>query len=335
VAMAVGSITGALTTGARGIVSERLLVGAAGAFGIFALLAAAAPTLPLALLALVPLGAVSVTFAAGVNSTLQLGASPPMRGRVMALYSVVFLGSTPIGGPFVGWLSEVAGPRAGLVLAGVAALAAALGGRYAFARSRGEPALTGNALRGLRRWRLRGRRAVAIQARGADQPDGLERRRGLDVEPNPVAILDRGDRSLAAAAEQRRDDREAGADRSDLRPDEARAAGCQGEGPERPQPPECDPCRALDRQGGRGARTREHARDRLRRARRAAEQGAGRRGEDPPAEGDGDRELVGVAIGDDDRDRAERGRDGGGEQGAAPKQVAERHQSPRSSSRKP
>ena len=50
-----------------------------------------------------------------------------MRGRVMALYSVVFLGSTPIGGPIVGWLAEVAGPRSGLVLAGVAALAA--GGR--------------------------------------------------------------------------------------------------------------------------------------------------------------------------------------------------------------
>ena len=46
-----------------------------------------------------------------------------MRGRVMALYSVVFLGSTPIGGPIVGWLAEVAGPRAGLVLGGLAALA--------------------------------------------------------------------------------------------------------------------------------------------------------------------------------------------------------------------
>ena len=54
----------------------------------------------------------------------------------MALYSVVFLGSTPIGGPIVGWLAEVAGPRSGLVLAGVAALAAAVGGWIAFARRR-------------------------------------------------------------------------------------------------------------------------------------------------------------------------------------------------------
>ena len=60
-----------------------------------------------------PLGAVTVTFAAGVNSSLQLAAAPAMRGRVMALYSVVFLGSTPIGAPLVGWLAEAAGPARG------------------------------------------------------------------------------------------------------------------------------------------------------------------------------------------------------------------------------
>jgi hypothetical protein len=93
-----------------------------------------APTFPLQLLALVPLGAASVTFAAGVNSALQLAVEPAMRGRVMALYSVVFLGSTPIGGPIAGWLSEAAGPRAGLVMGGVAALVAGLVARRAFAR---------------------------------------------------------------------------------------------------------------------------------------------------------------------------------------------------------
>jgi Transmembrane secretion effector len=66
-----------------------------------------------------------VTFAAGVNSTMQLAVNPVMRGRVMALYSIVFLGSTPIGAPLVGWLAEVAGPRAGMALGGAAALAAA------------------------------------------------------------------------------------------------------------------------------------------------------------------------------------------------------------------
>src|SRR4051794_38475190 len=76
---------------------------------------------------LVPLGAMSVTFAAGVNSALQLAVEPALRGRVMALYSVVFLGSTPIGAPIAGWLAGVAGPRSTLVMAGVAALIGGLG----------------------------------------------------------------------------------------------------------------------------------------------------------------------------------------------------------------
>jgi MFS family permease len=124
-AMAVGSVAGALAAGARGRVSPRILVGAATGFGALELLAAAAPSLPLQVLALVPLGAMTVTFSAGVNSTMQLAVTPAMRGRVMALYSVVFLGSTPFGAPLVGWLAEVAGPRAGMALGACAALAAA------------------------------------------------------------------------------------------------------------------------------------------------------------------------------------------------------------------
>jgi len=133
-AMGVGSVAGALLTGGLGRVSPRLIVAAATAFGVFELLAAVAPSLPLQVLALVPLGAVSVTFAAGVNSSMQLAASPSMRGRVMSLYSVVFLGSTPIGAPIVGWLAEVASPRAGLALGGAAALLAAAGARVAYRR---------------------------------------------------------------------------------------------------------------------------------------------------------------------------------------------------------
>jgi MFS family permease len=101
-AMGVGSVAGALAAGARNRVSPGLLVGAATMFGVVELAAAVAPVLPLQVAALIPLGAVSVTFAAGVNSTLQLGADPLLRGRVMALYSVVFVGSTPIGAPLVG-----------------------------------------------------------------------------------------------------------------------------------------------------------------------------------------------------------------------------------------
>ncbi len=135
VAMGIGSVAGALATGARGRTGPRLLVSAAAAFGAAELLVAVAPTVELQILALVPLGAVSVAFAAGVNSALQLAVEPAMRGRVMALYSVVFLGSTPIGAPLVGWIAEVAGPRAGLLLGAAAALAAAAGAHVAFARA--------------------------------------------------------------------------------------------------------------------------------------------------------------------------------------------------------
>ena len=133
-AMAVGSVAGALASGARGRVSPRLLVVSAVGFGVLELAAALAPSLALQIAALVPLGAMTVTFSAGVNSTIQLAAAPAMRGRVMALYSIVFLGSTPIGAPLVGWLAQVADPRAGMVLGAFAALAAAAFATVAYAR---------------------------------------------------------------------------------------------------------------------------------------------------------------------------------------------------------
>jgi MFS family permease len=132
VAMGAGSVAGALVAGARGSVGPRLLIAAAFGFGVVALLAAIAPSVPLEIAALIPLGAASVTFAAGINSSLQLAADPAMRGRVMALYSIVFLGSTPIGGPIAGFLSQSIDPRAALVMAGAAGLAAAVGARAAF-----------------------------------------------------------------------------------------------------------------------------------------------------------------------------------------------------------
>ncbi len=141
--MGVGSVSGALAAGARGRVTPRLLVASSLAFGTAELLVAAAPTLPLQILALLPLGAASVTFAAGVNSSLQVNVEPAMRGRVMALYSIVFLGSTPIGAPLVGWLAEAAGPRAGLLAGALAALLAAGVARAAFLRRDAREAPTG------------------------------------------------------------------------------------------------------------------------------------------------------------------------------------------------
>jgi MFS family permease len=134
IAMGVGAVAGAIAMGTRERIGDRYLIGAALAFGVFALIATAAPSLGLLAAALVPLGAASVTFAAGVNSTLQLGATPAMRGRVMALYSIVFLGSTPIGGPLVGAISEAWDARAALALAGVSALATGVGAAVTFKR---------------------------------------------------------------------------------------------------------------------------------------------------------------------------------------------------------
>jgi MFS family permease len=133
-AMGIGAIVGALINGARDSVTPMLLVGAAILFGLLSLLAAGAPTLALEIAALAPLGAATVTLAASVNSSLQLASEPSMRGRVMALYSIVFLGSTPIGGPLSGWLSQAVDPRAALVMAGIAAIVGGLLARVAFDR---------------------------------------------------------------------------------------------------------------------------------------------------------------------------------------------------------
>jgi MFS family permease len=133
-AMGLGAIVGALINGARAKVTPMLLIGAALLFGVISLLAASAPTLALEVAALAPLGAATVTLAASINSSLQLASEPSMRGRVMALYSIVFLGSTPIGGPLSGWLCQAIDPRAALVMAGVAGIAGALIARFAFDR---------------------------------------------------------------------------------------------------------------------------------------------------------------------------------------------------------
>ena len=124
-AMGAGSVIGALATGAHGRTDARLIAGAALSFGVLAGLAALMPSIALEVPMVALLGAAAVTFAAAINSSLQLAVEPEMRGRVMALYSVVFLGSTPIGGPLAGWLSEAYDPRVALLLAAGAGIAAA------------------------------------------------------------------------------------------------------------------------------------------------------------------------------------------------------------------
>lgn len=124
--MAAGSLMGALAAARRTAPAPRLRAMIAAAFGTSLIAVAVAPNVAVAAGALVPAGATAILFVTMSNVTLQLRSDPQMRGRVMALYSLVFLGSTPIGGPLTGWLSQQAGPRWGLAANGAATLAVAL-----------------------------------------------------------------------------------------------------------------------------------------------------------------------------------------------------------------
>ncbi len=123
--MAAGSLVGALVMANRKRPTPLFLVTATFAFGALMLTAAFMPTFLTTAIVLVPLGFASIAFMTTGNATLQLCASDEMRGRVMALFGIVFLGTIPVGGPLVGWLSGMFGPRAGFVLGGGVTLAAA------------------------------------------------------------------------------------------------------------------------------------------------------------------------------------------------------------------
>ena len=126
VAMGAGAVLGGLTTAFHSQPSTRLLACIGLVFGATILAVAAAPSRAWAVALLVPMGAASISFVATNNATLQLRAEPSMRGRVMSLNAIAFLGSTPIGAPFLGYLSDVTNPRLALALGGVATLLASL-----------------------------------------------------------------------------------------------------------------------------------------------------------------------------------------------------------------
>jgi MFS family permease len=122
--VACGSVVGALTTASRRRPTRRMLLWAVLAFGVTSLLAAVAPTSLLEAIVLVPLGFSSIAWMATANSTVQLGSATEMRGRVMAMYGLLFLGSAPIGAMLVGWLAEQYGARSSLWMGGIVSLAA-------------------------------------------------------------------------------------------------------------------------------------------------------------------------------------------------------------------
>jgi MFS family permease len=136
--LSAGSFVGALVAARRKHVDLRAVALACAGFGAALSIMAAAPTLPAAFPAAVLVGFSGVAFMTTSTAIMQLRAAPHMRGRVLALQAIVFLGSTPIGGPLLGWLCDVTSPRAGLLVGGVATLGAAAWG-LGHARSSAPP----------------------------------------------------------------------------------------------------------------------------------------------------------------------------------------------------
>ena len=122
--MSRGSVVGALGIARRRDVSTHLLAWSAIWLGVAMGVLAMAPNVVLAAIAIVPVGVATIVLISGANSVIQLRATPEMRGRALALTAVVFLGSTPIGGPIAGWVSENFGAPAGIWLGAVASAVA-------------------------------------------------------------------------------------------------------------------------------------------------------------------------------------------------------------------
>ena len=135
-AMGAGSVVGGLYSASRRFATMRQLIITCLGFGGTMYLVAIAPTLTLAVIAMSLVGFCSINFQSLGNVSLQLESRPDMQGRVMALYTVAFLGTTPIGGPLQGWIGEHAGARWSLFIGGTAALVSAGLGLFVARRAR-------------------------------------------------------------------------------------------------------------------------------------------------------------------------------------------------------
>jgi MFS family permease len=135
-AMGVGAVVGGLLSASRSYTAGTALARTSIAWGVVILAAALAPTMGLEMIALLFVGSGSIAFNALSKTTLQLRAAPHMRGRVMALWSVAYLGSTPIGGPIIGWIGQNVGPRWTLVVGGVSCILVGLVAYPYLARAR-------------------------------------------------------------------------------------------------------------------------------------------------------------------------------------------------------
>ncbi|MCI0141418.1 MFS transporter [Arthrobacter bambusae] len=152
--MAIGSVAGALLAARRGRPRMRLIFAAAGGFGLASGLAALAPNYTMFALALIPCGLFALTMITSANGYVQSTTEPVMRGRVMALYMAIFMGGTPIGAPFVGWVSNVAGPRWAVGVAAAAGAGTAVVGIVWIIRARQLRLRFDRTARGLRFFRI-------------------------------------------------------------------------------------------------------------------------------------------------------------------------------------
>ena len=124
IAMGAGALVGALVVANRAQARGDVLLITGFGFGVAICVAAMSPSLPIFLGMLVLVGAGQISFLATCNSLIQLSSDPAMRGRVMSVYMITLLGSTPIGGPLIGWISEQCGPRWGFGIGGIATILA-------------------------------------------------------------------------------------------------------------------------------------------------------------------------------------------------------------------
>ncbi|MYQ48344.1 MFS transporter [Streptomyces sp. SID4985] len=123
--MAVGSLGGALLAARRGTARLRVLIAAAIGFGALETVAAVTPEYWLFAALMVPIGVFGLTVNVTANTAVQMGTDPAMRGRVMALFMMVFMGGTPLGAPLVGWITDAYGARVGFAAGGLVSVAAA------------------------------------------------------------------------------------------------------------------------------------------------------------------------------------------------------------------
>jgi MFS family permease len=139
---ALGALGGALVAARRSRPTLRLLLTTAFAFSVLEVLAATMPGYAYFLVALVPTGLAMLIFTTAANSGTQLNTAADMRGRVMGLYMLVFLGGTPLGSPLAGWVAQAYGARMSMIAGGMISLVATVVVGYLLARVRGVKVLS-------------------------------------------------------------------------------------------------------------------------------------------------------------------------------------------------